>query len=92
MAKIIKASDKPLVLDAVRPYRKVLQHKATAGLLPFRVFGAGKQWFIGIDTGTKVVRLTSGKVFAKMGTAIGFVFAKYGQKATQFKASTKLAA
>ncbi len=92
MAKMVKASDKPLVLDAVRPYRKELFHKARNGVYTFRVYGSGKEWFIAIDTGSKVVRLTSGKVFAKMGTAIGYVFARYGQKATQFKVAAKLAA
>jgi hypothetical protein len=92
MAKVIKASDKPLVLDAVRPYRKELFHKARNGVYTFRVYGSGKEWFIAIDTGTKVVRLTSGKVFPKMGTAVAFVFSKYGQKATQFKSAVKIAA
>jgi hypothetical protein len=92
MAKAVKASDKPLVLTAVRGYRKELFRKARLGLLSFRVFGSGKEWFIGIDTGEKVVRLTGGKVFVKMGAAVGFVFSRYGQKATQFKASAKLAA
>lgn len=91
-AKLVKASDKPLVLDAVRPYRKELFHKARNGVYTFRVYGSGKEWFIAIDTGSKVVRLTGAKVFPKMGTAVGYVFARYGQKATQFKVAAKLAA
>lgn len=92
MAKAIKASDKPLVLTAVRGYRKELFHKARLGVYTFRVYGSGKEWFIAIDTGSKVVRLTSGKVFGKKSTAIGFVYARYGQKATEFRAAAKLAA
>lgn len=93
MAKVIKASDKPLVLNAVRQHRRELFHKAMNGVYTFRVYGSGNEWFIAIDTGKKVVRLTSGKVFPKKGTAISFVFAKYGVKATEFRAAAlKLAA
>jgi len=85
MAKIIKASDKQIILTAVRHYRrKLLRDALHNGKGTIRVFGSAGKWQIGIDNGSKVVRL-NGKLFEKMGQGIAFVFSKYKIKATQFK-------
>ena len=77
---------KPVVLNAVKPYRrKLLTAALKLGKGTFRVFGEAGNWSWGIDTGDKVVRITAGRTFPKMGSVVGYLFSRYNVKAAQLK-------